>query len=174
MDGEIIRRYRRVNMLDKNRSHRYIGIAALMAFCFLLLPAAVFSQETAGNLMGFVYDKDGRTPLEDARVVLKKVKAQKGDKEYKSEPTGETGDYKMENIPEGRYRALIVVRGGKVYPTLSVVNVLGEKTVVRSFHLAPKRPFLAFFYEPCGIAMMVAGTAVVIKIIEEEESPTEL
>jgi hypothetical protein len=161
-------------MIENKSRDRYIGIATLMVFCFLMLPVAVFSQAAPGNIMGFVYDKDGKTPLKDARVVLKKVKAKKSDKEYKSDPTGETGDYKMENIPEGRYRALIVIKDGKIYPTLSVVNVIAEKTVIRSFHLAPKRPFLAFFYEPCGIAMLIAGTAVVTKLVEPPASPTVL
>ena len=139
-----------------------------------IVPATLFSQVQNGNLMGFVYDKDGKTPLEEARVILKKVKAKKSDKTYKSEPTGETGDYKMGDIPEGKYKAAIEVKNGKMYQTLAVVNVIGGKTVIRSFHLAPKRPFLAFFIEPCGIAMMIAGTALIIKIIEDEESPTEL
>ena len=53
-------------------------------------------------------------------------------------------------------------------------GVARDETVIRSFHLAPRRPFFAFFIEPCGIAMTIAGTAMIIKIIEGEESETEL
>ena len=153
---------------------KYTAFMLVLAMAGFVLPVSVFGQVQNGNLMGFVYDKDGKTPLEEARVILKKVKAKKSDKTYKSEPTGETGDYKMGDIPEGKYKAAIEVKNGKMYQTLAVVNVIGGKTVIRSFHLAPKRPFLAFFIEPCGIAMMIAGTALIIKIIEDEESPTEL
>lgn len=153
---------------------KYTVSVLLLTLVGFVLPVSVFSQSQNGNLMGFVYDKDGKTPLEEARVILKKVKAKKGDKTYKSEPTGETGDYKMGEIPEGKYKAAIEVKNGKMYQTLSVVNIIGDKTVIRSFHLAPKRPFFLFFIEPCGIAMSIAGTALIIKIIEDEQSPTEL
>lgn len=153
---------------------KYTVSVLLLTLVGFVLPVSVFSQSQNGNLMGFVYDKDGKTPLEEARVILKKVKAKKGDKTYKSEPTGETGDYKMGEIPEGKYKAAIEVKNGKMYQTLAVVNIIGDKTVIRSFHLAPKRPFFLFFIEPCGIAMMIAGTALIIKIIEDEQSPTEL
>lgn len=151
-----------------------MALVLMLTMIGFVLPVSVFGQVQNGNLMGFVYDKDGKTPLEKARVILKKVKAKKGDKTYKSEPTGETGDYKMGEIPQGKYKAAIEIKNGKMYQTLAVVNIIGNKTVIRSFHLAPKRPFFAFFIEPCGIAMTVAGTALIIKIIEEEESKTEL
>ena len=150
-----------------------IGVLLLTFVCFVF-PFTALGQSENGNLMGFVYDQDGKTPLKEARVILKKVKAKKSDKTYKSDPTGETGDYKMENIPEGKYRAAIEVKNGKMYHTLSVVNVIGGKTVIRSFHLAPKRPFFAFIIEPCSLAMAIAGTALIIKLVEDEASPPEL
>lgn len=147
----------------------------LLLFIWAVFPFFNFAADASiGNLMGFVYDKDGKTPLEEASVLLKKVNSKKGKNEYRSAPTGETGDYKLSDIPVGKYKVAIVVKSGKIYRTLSVVNIIGGKTVIRSFHLAPQRPFLAFFYEPCGLAMTIAGTALVIKIIKKEESKTEL
>jgi hypothetical protein len=162
-------------MMKKQMSGRkYMTGIILFTFVCFMFPFSALAQDQNGILMGFIYERDAKTPLEDARVVLKKAQAQKADKTYKSDFTGETGDYKMENIPEGKYKAAIELKNGKMFQTLAVVNVIGGKTVIRSFHLVPKRPFLAFFYEPCGLAMMIAGTALVIKLVEEEESPTEL
>jgi len=161
-------------MFKTESMKKYIVSALVVTMIGFVLPMAVFSQSQKGNLMGFVYGKDGKTPLDGAQVILKKVKAKKSDRTYNSEPTGNTGDYKMEGIPAGKYKAAIKIKNGKLYRTLAVVDIIGGKTVIRSFHLAPRRPFFAFFIEPCGIAMTVAGTAMIIKIIEGEESETEL
>jgi hypothetical protein len=157
----------------KNPGRRWITFALLIVCAWIFSPAYTFAENSnTGTIMGFVYDKDGKTPLDEARVLLKKVKSKKGEKEYKSEPTPETGDYKMENIPEGKYKAAIVVKSGKIYQTRSVIEIFAGKTVIRSFHLAPKRPFFAFFYEPCGIAMIIGGTWTFIEIIKKK-SPDE-
>ena len=166
-------------MTHRKRIKNLTVWAVMTAFLGLAGPLSVVAQDDVprGNLMGFVYEEDGKTPLEDARVILRKVKGERGDKEYRSEETPETGDYRIDNVPAGRYRALILTETDKLYPTLSAVNVVADQTVVRSFHLAPRRPFGAFFIEPCGIAMIIAGTALTVKIIkkggEEEVSPTE-
>lgn len=162
-------------MKRRSPGTRLINHGILLLFIWSIFPLVNFAADASlGNLMGFVYDKDGKTPLKEARVLLKKTNSRKGKDEYKSEQTGETGDYKISDIPAGKYTVAIVVKSGKIYRTLSVVDIIAAKTVIRSFHLAPQRPFLAFFYEPCGWAAMIAGTALVIKIIEKEESPTEL
>lgn len=149
-------------------------VVLLFSLVWFIFPLTTPAQEQTGILMGFIYEKDGKTPLEDARVILKKVKGEPNGRIFRSAYTGETGDYKMQNIPAGKYKAAIELKNSKMYQTLVVVEVIANKTVIRSFYLVPKRPFLAFFYEPCGLAMTIAGTALIIKIIEEEESPTEL
>jgi hypothetical protein len=154
------------------------AVALTVSLAFLSSPALMAQQNVpVGNVMGFVYEEDGKTPFEDATVILKKVEAEEGDKEYKSEPTPETGEYRIDQIPVGRYRAVIRTGNGKLYTTLSAVNIVADKTVIRSFHLGPRRPFGAFIIWPCGVAAVVAGTALVIKIIREKEedevSPTE-
>lgn len=149
----------------------------VMVFVIGSLAVYLNAQVDTGKLMGFVFDTDGKTPLEEARVLLKRVASENGEREYKSEATPETGNYTIENIPAGRYTASLILKSGRIYHTLTVVDIAGDQTLVRSFHLAPRRPFLAFLYEPCGIAMLIAGTGVVLKVTEREVvevSPTEL
>jgi len=161
-------------MSIRESGKKWITFGLLAVVIYVFSPISSFADDSVtGTVMGFVYDRDGKTPLDEARVLLKKVKGQKGEKEFKSDPTPETGDYKMTSIPEGKYRAAIVVKSGKIYNTLSVVEIFGGKTVIRSFHLVPKRPFLAFFYEPCGIAMLIGGTWTTYKIIKKKKSPDE-
>ena len=100
----------------RNPGRRWITFGILLVVAWIFSPVYTYADNSnTGAIMGFVYDKDGKTPLEEARVLLKKVKSEKGEKEYKSDPTPETGDYKMTDIPEGKYRAAIVVKSGKIY-----------------------------------------------------------
>lgn len=71
-------------------------------FCFTLLifPISTFTEPSTGNLMGFVYGKDGKTPLRDATVLLRGVETEEV---YRSEPTSKTGDYRISDIEAGTY-----------------------------------------------------------------------
>lgn len=150
--------------------------AALLCM-LILMPGGLFSQETVGSLAGFIYDGDGETPVKEAVIILKAVKEE--DKEYRSAPTGETGDYRMESLPVGVYIAAVRVKSGKIFATLSVVKVEAGKRLIRSFYLTPERPLAALWKNPCGIAMVLSGTALIgkgiTKLVEEDEvSPTQL
>lgn len=73
---------------------------ALFCFCFLVFPVSNFAKSSNGNLMGFVYGKDGKSPLPGAIVFLKGADT---DKVYQSEPTSKTGNYRISNIEAGTY-----------------------------------------------------------------------
>lgn len=75
-------------------------LAALFCFCFLVFPVSNFAESADGNLMGFVYGKDGKSPLQGAVVLLKGAET---DKVYQSVPTSKTGNYKISNIEAGTY-----------------------------------------------------------------------
>lgn len=72
----------------------------LFCFGFLVFPVSNFAKPSIGNLMGFVYGEDGKSPLQDAVVLLKGADT---DKVYQSGPTGKTGSYRLSNIDVGTY-----------------------------------------------------------------------
>ena len=76
------------------------GWFTLFCFCFLVFPVSNLAKSSNGNLMGFVYGKDGKSPLPGAIVLLKGANT---DKVYQSVPTGETGDYRISDIDAGTY-----------------------------------------------------------------------
>lgn len=72
----------------------------LFCFGFLVFSLSNFARSSNGNLMGFVYGEDGKSPLQGAIVLLKGADT---DKVYQSGPTGKTGSYKIANIDVGTY-----------------------------------------------------------------------
>ena len=153
----------------------YIPIALTVIALALIVPSTAFAQtEELGSVAGFIYDGDGEKPIKEAVVLLRPVKD--GD-EFESEPTGETGDFKIEGVAPGAYMAAVRIKSGKVYKTLSLVRIEAGKRLIRSFYLTPERPLAWLWYRPCGIALILSGTAVITKLIidePEEVSPTQL
>jgi hypothetical protein len=72
----------------------------LFCFGFMIFPLSNLAQPSNGNLMGFVYGEDGKSPLQGAIVLLKGADT---DKAYQSGPTGKTGSYRIGNIDVGTY-----------------------------------------------------------------------
>ncbi len=165
--------------MKKFRS-KTVSILTAMAFVLVSSPL-LFAAENAqaGNLVGFVYGKDGKTPLEGAVVMLKNVKTSEV---YKSEPTGKAGEFRVTNVPEGVYVVGISV-GEEGYNSAGAVKVAAGKTETVSFSLKPMpatppagkktKGKKGFFKSPVGIAVIVAGTAAIIygiyKLTKEEE-----
>jgi hypothetical protein len=88
-------------------------VLLLFLLLFWLGPAHAFPPEETptGNLEGFIYSKDGETPLKDARVILEEIiKGKKTGKTFESNITDETGEYKLQNVPVGFYKGKIMVR----------------------------------------------------------------
>lgn len=81
-----------------------------MLLAFVL--SAVETAEDTGSLEGIVFHSDGKIPLKDARIILEQFeKDKKTGKEYESNVTDSTGEYKIENIPVGKYRGKIMLNG---------------------------------------------------------------
>lgn len=123
-----------------------------------------------GNLIGFVYEKDGTTPVEGAVVKLKNVST---GTVYESSTSNKLGILKSEGIEEGLY--VVGIRTGE--GDFNVVNLIGiktDETAKVSFTLKPhqgeeeKTPkpkpgrVAKFFLSPLGIAIVVASSAAII------------
>jgi hypothetical protein len=160
--------------MSKIVKRKSMALVTLAAFLYTAFSLALFSQEQIGNVMGFVYKKDGKKPVKDSVVILQNVDRNVDKKRYKSEPTGDAGDYRIYNLPVGMYKAAVKIKSGRMFYPLSVIRIDGGRTSIRSFYLVPK--YLLGWIWPCGIAMVASGTAVILKLTEKEEeeevSPT--
>lgn len=156
---------------------KLMTFAIIIVSILLVFPAMASAQaEDLGSVAGFIYDGDGESPIKEANVILKPV-ADDG-KEFESELTGDTGAYQISGLLPGNYIAAVRVKSGKVYTTLSLVKITAGKRLIRSFYLTPERPLAMLWKNPCGIALILSGTALVTKLIIEDEpkevSPTSL
>jgi hypothetical protein len=103
----------------------------LFCFGFLVLSLSNFAKPSSGNLMGFVYGEDGKSPLQGAIVLLKGADT---DKVYQSGPTGKTGNYKISNIDIGTYVVGLKVNED-TFNVDGYVEVAGGKTDTLSLAL---------------------------------------
>lgn len=156
----------------------FLLISSIIIFYF---PHDLKAQNTGkGNLIGFVYEKNGTSPIEGAVIKLKNVSTANV---YESSKSDKFGIVKIEGIEGGLYIAGISTKEGN----FNVVNLIGIKateTAKISFALKSegqgeeetpkKRPrgLAKFFLSPVGIAIVVAASAVVIygvvKLSEKE------
>lgn len=137
----------------------------LVMVCLLVgvphsLPGSEDNPPGKGNLKGFIYKRDGKTPLWGAQVLLKDVKT---GKIFESNVTDAVGDYKFMDIPEGNYKLKILVKD-KDYEVKTVdfmVKIFDGKTSTLSFSLKKYRKFLIFGLPLCKVFAIIAGLATV-------------
>lgn len=103
----------------------------MLCFGFMIFSVSNFAQPANGNLMGFVYGEDGKSPLPGAIVLLKGANT---DKVYQSVPTGKTGNYRIANIDAGTYVVGLKVNED-TFNVDSYVKVAGGKTDTLSLAL---------------------------------------
>ena len=160
---------------------RIVSLSIVILFIFSLFPSHSYANEIeevkVGNLMGFLYTKDCKTPVKDAQVILTRVKKDKeeeytGEKVFKSNITDSNGDYKLIDIPVGNYKISIKLdnKNYKVKKIDFLATIIEGKTSYMSFCLKIKR----------SVAIIIVGTsaaaalgASVVTEEEEEASPTK-
>jgi 5-hydroxyisourate hydrolase-like protein (transthyretin family) len=129
--------------LEAKSAGRTLGMFIL----FLVLTLSMFSstlhaeektEPPKGHLEGFVYDKDGETPVKGVQVKLEQIeKGKKTGKTFESNITDETGEYKLENIPVGFYKGKIFIKE-KRYRIKRLdffIHVIANETNFLSFSL---------------------------------------
>jgi len=170
------------------------GLLVLTIFSFMLimLPVESLAQSTApaGSLVGFIYGSDMKTPVQNAVV---KIRSLDNGQEYASDPTDNSGAYKIGQVKEGKYILgintpdgdynfdyVLVVKGGEM-GKLSMSLKSGEaKTLsAQGQGLPAEKEKVSFFRTPAGIAVLMVATTLalygVFKLLEgeEEASPTK-
>jgi hypothetical protein len=94
-------------------------LCTLAVFLFFMLPAASLAdtsrpnmqeEQDVGHLTGFIYESDGKTPLRNAQLILEEfVRGKKTGNVFKSNITDASGEYRLENIPEGHYMGKLML-----------------------------------------------------------------
>jgi hypothetical protein len=178
-------------MISKYLYRKFPVLAVFSCLILLAFPSIGAADSSTGGIMGFVYGEDGKSPLQNAVVLLRGLNTQKL---YQSEPTGETGAYKIPAIGEGTYVVGLKVNE-EMFNTSNYISVTKGKTDTLSLSLQPPAPpppesppppgnkgkKKPFFKKPVGIATIVAGTSIVgfglFKLLEKNEedeaSPTQ-
>ncbi|MCU0288826.1 MAG: carboxypeptidase-like regulatory domain-containing protein [Acidobacteria bacterium] len=103
----------------------------LYCFMFLVFPVPGVAGPSSGNLMGFVYGEDGKSPLQNAVVFLRGVDT---GNVYQSKPTGKTGNYLLSDIDAGSYVVGFKVNE-KTFNVDGIVTVVEGKTDTLSLSL---------------------------------------
>lgn len=134
----------------------------VLVFAILILPLNSMAQEETGSIIGIVYKKDIKTPLKGCQVVLTTLEKDKNkQKQYKSEPSDDNGNYEIKNVPEGIYKAGLIIKSrNKPTKTLTIVKIIQGKTLERSFFYKPRKPLLG--YINCVLAVIFFGIVLVI------------
>ena len=136
----------------------FLVMACLLVWFSLSLTGSEDNPAGKGNLKGFIYKRDGKTPLWGAQVLLKNVLT---GKIFESNVTDAVGDYKVMDIPEGNYKLKILVKD-KDYEVKTVdfmIKIFNGKTSILSFSLKKYRKFLILGIPPCKIFAIIAGLA---------------
>jgi hypothetical protein len=172
------------------RRSRGLVWAVLVAFAVFMTPTGLAAKSGGaapepGSLTGFVFAKDGRTPVQGAVV---KIRSLTDAKEFTSGPSDESGLYAVKDIPEGRYLLgvtsakddfnldyEIYVKGGELGKlSLSLapdaVRAGGQEEGVQSGEKATKKK--GFFNSTAGRIVIVAAVGVGLYfLIAPQNSP---
>jgi hypothetical protein len=159
-----------------------ISITLIFSIVLLYSPHLLTAQSTgSGNLIGFVFDKDGTTPVEGAIVKLRNISTSRV---YESSKTDNLGIFKVEGIDEGLYVMGVSSKDGD-FNVENIIGIRADETAKISLALKPQAegatrnyaaPILAalaaFFTSAAGIAVIIAATAAlvygIVKLTEEE------
>jgi hypothetical protein len=111
----------------------FLGLALVLLICS---PCFLRSVETAkGNLIGFIYDKDGTTPLQDAVVKIKNISS---GAVYESNKSDELGIFKIQGLESGMYICGVTTPNGDFNAdNLFGVKIHEKETAKMSIALTP-------------------------------------
>lgn len=148
--------------MKKNMVKKHLAMFTLSLMILCTLPTTM-AAAGSGNLKGFIYKKDGKTPLWGVQVLLKDVDT---GQVFESNVTDALGDYKLRDVPSGLYQVLLLAKD-KAYKVKKIdflVRVFEGKTSTISFSLKkPIRP-LFFLFRPCWIIAVLAGVFAFIVV----------
>ncbi len=169
-------------LIKKVFRSRILVTGVLAAFLLLLAPVREFAQGKApaagGSLVGFIYDKDMKTPVPNAVVKIRNVAKAS---EYQSTPSDTNGMYKITGVEAGRYVLGIAAPKGDFNFDYGLSLKSGEMAKL-SVALTPGGQSTAgdtksksFFTSPMGIVtLVIVAGAVLYALFAKEEEPSPI
>lgn len=151
-------------MLKNVRSRlSFMGIA--IAFLIFCSPSFLRSENvTKGNIIGFVYDEEGTTPLEGAVVEFKNIYS---GAVYKSSRSDSLGVFKIEGMERGMYIYGVKTAQGDFNSDGTIgVRIRENKTAKLSISLAPYEERVAAEIKKVYEEQKVAGKALVGRAVD--------
>jgi hypothetical protein len=162
---------------------RALVIGVLAAFVLLVMPAREFAQAKApapanGSLVGFIYDKDMKTPVANAVVKIRNLASAKL---YTSIPSDANGMYKIMGIEEGRYILGVTASKGDFNFDYALL-LKGNEMAKLSVALTPggettgqDAKAKSFFTSPAGIvALVIVAGAVLYGLLASKEEESQV
>lgn len=120
----------------KSNKSPYLPLTVFTAFLLIFSPVFVRCENAGkGNIIGFVYDKDGTTPLDGAIVKFLNVTT---DAVYESSRTDSNGLFKVPGIENGIYIfGVLTAQGDFMLDDLIGVKIEENETAKLSISLMP-------------------------------------
>lgn len=113
-------------MVRGARNRLTLSLAFLLVFfigaCSLSLRAQALEK---GNLIGFVYDQDGKTPVEGAVVIVKNTST---GALYRAAPTNKQGMFTIQGLSKGIYSFGITTPRGGDFNGNELIGILANET----------------------------------------------
>ena len=114
-----------------------LSIFAFLLFCSYSSLEAQSSSK--GNLVGYVFERDGTTPFEGANVVLKNIATESI---YYSTQSDSSGIFNIQGLDKGMYSlAVSTPQGG--FNAEQIIGIFENKTTTISIALDPYEPKVA-------------------------------
>lgn len=136
---------------------------SLFVLCLVPSPGIAGEEgiEGVGHLKGFIFKKNGKTPLWGVQVLLKNVET---GQLLESNVTDNIGDYEVTDIPAGNYKVFLL-RKDKDYKIKKIdflIKIGAGKTTNISFALKKSKFFFLWIIDPCILWALLAAAAAVI------------
>lgn len=113
------------------------GIAVLLGLAFLLMisasPSLDAKERAGGNLIGFIYDQDGTTPVEGAVVKVQNIST---GEIYRSIQSDSLGIFRVEGLNQGLYLFGVTSHRGD-FNSDAVLGISGNETAKLAISLTP-------------------------------------
>lgn len=141
------------------------NLVFLSAVFLILLPALSLSEDIpTGNIVGFVYDQDGTTPLEGAVVKVKNIST---DTIYESSKSDQNGVFTVKGVESGIYLYGVLTPEGEFNSeNFFGVKVSEGETAKLSISLTPYEQKVANAIQEVYGGQSVSGESLVGTVVD--------
>ena len=118
--------------MTKLKRLKFLAINLIVTFIIFYTPHSLVAQSTKnGSLIGYIYEKDGTTPVKDAIVIIRNTS---NGYIYESKKSNKHGVIKIDHVEKGLYTLGIWTKDGG-FNTKNIIGIHTNETVEISFAL---------------------------------------